>query len=158
MEKEIKEKDIVKQIVDNWNNYFPDLRFCKTEYTLRNFRVDILADFEANLKDLGIREKDYFCRPAVFFEVKFDSSMRDLLFEMQKQISFRDFYINVNKAFCMICVISDEFDDTMVDFMEQHNIIMYKYEIKNNDLNTLSIKEYNRQIFELEEGGDKNYE
>ena len=156
--KEIKEKDIVKQIVDNWDKYFPDLRFCKTEYKLQNSRIDILADFEANLKDLGIREEDYICRPAVFFEVKYDSNMRDLLFELQKQINFRNRYININKAFCIICTISDEYDEDMVNFMEENNIIMYKYKITNNDLNTLTIEEYNRKQFEIEYLGDKNYE
>jgi hypothetical protein len=154
----LKEKDIVKQVVDNWGHYFPDLRFCKTEYTLRNFRVDILADFKANLKDLGIREEDYFCNPAVFIEVKFNSNMRDLIFELQKQIQFRDWYIKYGKAFCMICVLSDEYDLDMVKFMEDNSIIMYKYEIEDNDIETLSIKEYNSNLFELEEIGDKCYE
>lgn len=158
MSKELKEKDIVKHIVDNWDKYFPDLRFCKTEYSLKNFRVDILADFEANLKDLGIREDDYICRPAVFFEAKYQSNMRDLIYELQKQIKFRDWYINIAKAFCMICVISDEFDPDMIDFMESNSILMYKYEMENNNLNTLVIKEYNKNIFELEYLGDKNYE
>lgn len=157
-EKELKEKDIVKHIVDNWDKFFPDLRYCKTEHSLQNFRIDILADFEANLKDLGIREEDYFCRPSVFFEVKYNSNMRDLLFELQKQINFRNRYININKAFCMICTISDDYDSDMIEFMEDNSITMYKYEIENNDLSTLKMKEYNRKLFEIEYMGDKNYE
>lgn len=154
----LKEKDIVKQVVDNWGFYFPDLHFCKTEYSLRNFRVDILADFKANLKDLGLREEDYYCSPAVFMEVKYNSNMRDLIYELQKQIQFRDWYINYGKAFCVICVLSDEFDEDMVKFMEDNSIIMYKYEIDDDDISTLSIKEYNSKQLELEEIGDKYYE
>lgn len=154
----LKEKDIVKQVVDNWGHYFPDLRFCKTEYSLRNFRVDILASFKANLKDLGLREEDYYCSPAVFVEVKYNSNMRDLIYELQKQIQFRDWYINIGKAFCMICVLLDDFDEDMVKFMENNSILMYKYEIDNDDISTLSIKEYSSKIFELEEMGDTYYE
>ena len=154
----LKEKDIVKQVVDNWDKYFPDLHFCKTEYSLRNFRVDILADFAANLKDLGLRETDYNCRPAVFVEVKYNSNMRDLIFELQKQIQFRNWYINCGKAFCMICVLSDDYDIDMVKFMEDNAIIMYKYEIEDDDISTLTIKEYNSNQLELEEIGDKCYE
>ena len=157
-EKELKEKDIVKHIVDNWDNFFPDLRYCKTEHSLQNFRIDILADFEANLKDLGIREEDYFCRPSVFFEVKYNSNMRDLIYELQKQIQFRDWYIKYGKSFCMICVLSDDYDSDMVKFMEDHSIVMYKYEIEDDDITTLSIKEYNSKVLELEEIGDKCYE
>ena len=157
MEKEIKEKQVVKQIVDHWDTYFPDLHFCKTEYSLHNFRVDILADFEANLKDLNIREEDYFCKPTVFFEVKCNSLMRDLIYEIQKQVKFRNRYINTNKCYCMICTISDEYDEDMVDFLEQNNIIMYKYTIDNNDISTLKISEYTRKDLEIKLG-DKNYE
>lgn len=158
MTKELKEKDIVKQVVDNWEGYFPDLRFCKKEYSLRNFRVDMLADFEANLKDLGLRDEDYFCKPAVFFEVKYNSNMRDLIFELQKQIQFRDWYINIGKAFCVICVLSDDYDADMVKFMNDNSVVMYKYEIKDDDITTLSIKEYGINQLELEEIGDKYYE
>jgi hypothetical protein len=154
----LKEKDIVKEIVDNWGDYFPDLQFCKTEYSLRNFRVDMLASFDANLKDLGLRDEDYFCKPAVFIEVKYNSNMRDLIFELQKQIQFRDWYINTAKAFCVICVLSDDYDIDMVKFMEDNSIVMYKYSIEDDDISTLSIEEYNSKTFELEEIGDKYYE
>lgn len=152
---DLKEKDIVKQITKNWDNYFPELKFCKTEYKLKNFRVDILADFPANLKELGIREKDFYCKPAVFFEVKYNSNMRDLIFELQKQIQFRNWYINIAKSFCIICVLSDEFDDDMVKFMQDNSIIMYKYMIKEKDIKTLTIEEFKYKEIDM---GDKNYE
>lgn len=151
----LKEKDIVKQIIKKWNNYFPELNFCKTEYTLRNFRVDILADFHANLKDFGIRNEDYYCKPAVFFEVKYNSNMRDLIFELQKQIQFRNWYINTAKGFCLICVLSDEYDEDMVKFMQDNSIIMYKYFIKEKDIETLTIEEFKYKDIDL---GDENYE
>lgn len=154
----LKEKDIVKEIIDHWGDYFPDLQFCKIEYSLRNFRVDMLASFDANLKDLGLRNEDYFCKPAVFIEVKYNSNMRDLIFELQKQIQFRDWYINIGKAFCVICVLSDDYDIDMVKFMEDNSIVMYKYSIEDDDISTLFIEEYNSKTFELEEIGDKYYE
>lgn len=142
MKKTLKEKDIVEQIINNWDTYFEGTKFCKTEFSLRDFRVDILASFPANLKDLGVRDEDYFTNPSIFFEVKWKSEMRDLLFELKKQIKFRDWYIEYGKAFCMICVISDEFDSHMVEFMVENNITMFKINIENEDIETLSISEY----------------
>lgn len=146
----LKEKNIVNHIVSNWNNFFPDIDFWKTEYSLRDFRVDIAATFEANLKDIGVRDTDYICRPTVFFEVKYNSTMRDLIFELQKQIAFRDWYIR-SGCFCMICVISDEFNQHMVKFMEDNNIEMFKINISDDNLETMTIKEYNSISFEEEE-------
>ena len=143
MKKEIKEKDIVNHIIINWEKYFEGIKFCRTEYKLKDFRVDIAASFKANLKDLGIRDEDYFCQPSIFFEVKWKSEMRDLIYELKKQIKFRDWYINYGKAYCMICVISDEFDSHMVDFMVEHDITMFKIDVEDNDLSTMKISEYN---------------
>lgn len=144
---EIKEKDIVNHIIKNWNNYFSDLTFWKTEYSLRNFRVDIAAYFNANLKDFNIREEDYWCKPTVFFEVKHNSEMRDLIFELEKQIKFRDWYINVNKALVVIAVILDDYSDSdIIDYLKKNNIMMYQYFIENDDINTLQIKEYKQTI------------
>ena len=96
----LKEKDIVNHITSNWNSYFPDIDFWKTEYSLRNFRVDIAASMKVNLKDLSIRDKDTIIeRAPIFFEVKYNSNMRDLMFEIQKQIAFRDWYINYGNVF-----------------------------------------------------------
>lgn len=150
----LKEKDIVNHLTENWNNYFPELEGCKKEFTFRNSRVDIFSSLPTNLKDLGLREEDTFTKAAVFCEVKYNSDMRDLMFELQKHISFRDWYINYGKAFCMIMVISDEFDYEMVKFMEYNNVIMYKINIKDDDLNTLSLEEYNFKIKEIEEGNE----
>ena len=68
--------------------------------------------------------------------------MRDLLYELKKQIAFRDWYINYGKAYCEICVISDEYDPHMVDFMIEHEITMFKIDMKDNDLSTMTIFEY----------------
>ena len=148
---QIKEKDIVNYIVKHWDTYFPELKFCRTEYILRDFRVDIFACMNVNLKELGIRNDDYITNIPVFFEAKFDSNMRDLLCELNKQIQFRDFYINKGKCFCILCVLSDKYDGDMVKFMEDNDIIMYKYSFENDDLTTLKIKEYNSKTFIIED-------
>lgn len=140
--KELKEKDIVEYIVNNWDKFFEGTKFIKTEFTLRDFRVDIFASFPVDLKDLGLREKSYPVKASIFFEVKWKSTMRDLLFELKKQIAFRDWYINYGKAYCEICVISDEYDKHMVDFMVENEITMFKIDIKDNDLSTMTISEY----------------
>ena len=153
----LKEKDIVNHLYENWNKYFPELIGCKKEYTFRDSRVDIFSSCPVDLYELGIKEEYHtlrFCNASVFVEVKYNSNMRDLLFELQKHISFRDWYVNYGKAFCFIAVISDEFDYEMVKFMEQNNILMYKYYIDNEDLDTFRIEEYSMNNVELEEAND----
>lgn len=141
----LKEKDIVDHLCNNWGTYFPELVGCKKEYTFRDSRIDILSSIPVDLYELGIREKDDPLRKtkaAVFVEVKYNSEMRDLLFELQKHIKFRDWYISKGKSCCYIVVISDKFDANMVQFMEENDIIMYKYNIENEDLETFEIEEY----------------
>lgn len=153
----LKEKDIVDHLQLNWNKYFPELIGCKKEHVFRNSRVDLFSSCPVDLYELGIRKEDDMFRyinAAVFAEVKYNSNMRDLLFELQKHISFRDWYVNVGKAWCFIMVISDEFDYEMVKFMEDNNIMMFKYSIENEDLSTFKIEEYNMNKVELEEAND----
>ena len=69
--------------------------------------------------------------------------MRELLFELKKQLDFQKWYMNTAKAFCMIAVLSDDFDEAMVDYMEDNGIIMYRYSYEDEDLSTLVIEEYN---------------
>lgn len=147
----LKEKDIVNHLKENWNTFFPELVGCRTEYVFRNSRVDILSSLPVNYKDLGLREEDYFAKAAVFFEVKYNSEMRDLLFELQKHIEFRDWYINYGKAFCVIAVISDEYDYSMAKFMDDNGIIMYKIFMEDEDLSTMRLEEYNLKCKEIEE-------
>lgn len=137
----IKEKDIVNKIIENFNDYFPELKFHKKEFSLRNFRVDISSYLEVDLKELHEREDSFFTNIPVFFEVKYNSEMRDLLFELEKQVSFRDWYINIGKCFSMVCVISDKFEPTMIQYMKENNIYMFKTTIKNDDIATLKIEE-----------------
>lgn len=153
----LKEKDIAKHLKENWNVYFPELIGCKLEVPIRNSRVDILSSVPVDLFELGIKsenDKFRFINAAVFVEIKYNSNMRDLLYELQKHISFRDWYVNVGKAWCFIMVISDEFDYEMVKFMEDNNIMMYKYTFENDDLSTFRIEEYNMRNIELEEAND----
>lgn len=141
----IKEKDVVNYLYDNWSKFFPELIGCRKEYTFRDSRVDILSSFPVDLYELGIREEDDMFRyinAAVFVEVKYNNNDRDLLFELQKHINFRDWYINKGRAYCDIMVISDSFDKDMVKFMRDNDIIMYKYTIENEDLNTMKMEQY----------------
>ena len=143
----LKEKDIVDHLCNNWTTYFPELIGCKKEYTLRDSRVDILSSYPIDLYEYGIRDENdklRYINAAVFIEVKYNNNHRDLLYELQKHINFRDWYINMGKAYCFIAVISDNYDDNMIDFMEDNDIIMYKYEIQDEDLNTFKIEEFNR--------------
>lgn len=139
----IKEKDIVKKIVDNWEDYFPTLRFWRTEYRFRNFRVDIAADFEVDRELYGLKPSPYVLRAPVFFETKYESEMRDLVFELEKQIQFRDFYTNVAGNLAYVCVISDRFDPDMTKYMIDHDIKMFKINIVDDDIDTLTLTEYN---------------
>ena len=153
----LKEKDIVDHLHLNWNKYFPELIGCKKEHVFRNSRVDLFSSCPVDLYELGIRSEDDMFRhinAAVFAEVKYNSNMRDLLYELQKHINFRNWYVNFGKAWCFIMVISDEFDYEMVKFMEDNNIIMYKYSIEDEDLSTFKIEEYSMRNIELEEAND----
>ena len=85
----IKEKDIVRKIVSSWDSYFPELNFRKTEFKFRNSRIDIFADFEVDREAFGLRSSPFKLMAPVFFEVKWNSEMRDLIYELQKQIEFR---------------------------------------------------------------------
>lgn len=146
----LKESNIVNHLVNNWDKYFENTIFWKTEYSLRNFRVDIASYVNSDFK-----EKGKFTQVPIFIEVKYNSNMRDLMFELQKQISFRDFYTKYGKSFCMICVISDEFDYDMVRFMTDNNIEMLKINIKDDDLESMTLTEYSLVSYEKEEIQDK---
>ena len=128
----IKENDIVKYVCNNFNKFFKDLKFVRTEFSLRNFRVDIFATY---------KDENTNTWPSVFFEVKHQSYMRDLLFELNKQIKFRDWYNSNPNCLCHICVLSDKFEDSMLDFFKDNNIRLFKYSYDNDDLNTLKIEE-----------------
>lgn len=149
----LKEKDIAKHLKDNWNKYFPELIGCKLEVPIKNSRVDILSSYPIDLFELGLRDEDDLLRyinAAVFVEIKYKSDMRDLLFELQKHISFRDWYINIAKSWCFIMVISDDFDNDMINFMLDNNILIYQYSIDNDDLSTFSISEYTTNNLKLD--------
>lgn len=156
----LKEKDIVNHLCDNWTEYFPDLLGCKKEYTFRDSRVDILSSYPVDLYEYGIREDENdklrYINAAVFIEVKFNNNHRDLLYELQKHINFRNWYATIGKAYCFIVVISDYYDIDMIDFMEDNDIIMYKYEIQNNDLNTFTLYDYDRNTYNEDEEENNN--
>lgn len=138
----LKEKDIVKKIVDSWEDYFPELNFWKTEYAFRNFRVDIAADFEVDREAYGLKPSKFKLMAPVFFEVKYNSEMRDLIYELKKQLEFRNFYTDVAGNLAYICVISDKFEPTMTKFMIENNIIMYQIHIIDDNIDTLTLTHY----------------
>ena len=138
----LKEKDIIRYVVNNWDRFFPEIDFYKTEFSFRDFRVDIAAKLDMSFEDLGQPAKPWGLQAPIFFEVKYNSEMRDLLFELQKQISFRNWYINVAKSYCMVCVISDKFDGHMVKYMMDNDIPMFKINIENDNLENMTIVEY----------------
>lgn len=138
----LKEKDIVKKIVDSWEDYFPQLRFWRTEYSFRDFRVDIAADFEVDREAYGLKPSSFKHRAPVFFEVKYNSEMRDLIYELKKQLAFRNFYVDIAGHLAFICVISDKFEPTMTKFMIENDIKMFKINIENDDIDSLTLTEY----------------
>lgn len=139
----LKEKDIVNKIVSSWEDYFPELNFRKTEYVFKNSRIDIFADFEVDRELFELKPSPYKLMAPVFFEVKWQSEMRDLIYELQKQIEFRDFYTNVAGNLAVICVISDKFTDkTMVKYMIDNNVHMYIVTVIDDDIDTLTLTEY----------------
>lgn len=132
--KKIKEKDIIDHLIANWEEYFPHFdKRRRKEFTFRNSRVDILSSIT--------REEDNTKHDAIFMEVKYSGNDRDLLYELEKHIAFRDFYIKAG-GMVYIVVLSDNFDKHMISYMEENYITMYLYKIEDNDLNTLTIEEY----------------
>lgn len=143
----LKEKDITDYLYNNWSDIFPEMIGCKKEFIFRNSRVDIFSSYPVDLYQLGIRDKDDIFRhtnAAVFVEIKHDNNDRDLLFELQKHINFRNWYIKYGKSYCYIMVMSDSYNEDMVKFMKENNIIMYKYKYteKNNKIETIEIEEF----------------
>ena len=136
----LKEKDIAKHLKENWNTYFPDLVGCKLEVPIRNSRVDILSSYPVDLYELGLKKEDDILRytnAAVFVEIKYNSNMRDLLYELQKHINFRNWYVNFGKAWCFIMVISDEFDYEMKE-LDYNEIIKNERRIDDSDIKIIS--------------------
>lgn len=142
IKKELKEKDIVDYIIDNWDNYFKDINmFFQTKewQPKQNYRADLLAYTNINLKEYGYSDKDEIYRASVIIECKFKSMQRDLIYELKKAIHIRDYIAKFNRP-VFIGVLSDSFlDEYIYDFILENNIICWKINIKNNDLTTLSI-------------------
>lgn len=141
-----KEKDIVKHIVDNWEKFFPELIFKRTEFQARSdYRCDILSFLPMNLKDYGY-EQDEIHYAGIYTEVKYNSASRDLIFELEKA-----------KACCshpavkrprFIGVIMDDYtNETIVDYLISNDIIMWKIDMKEDDIESMQISLYNPEDF-----------
>ena len=68
--------------------------------------------------------------------------MRDLIYELKKQLAFRNFYVDIAGHLAFICVISDKFEPTMTKFMIENDIKMFKINIENDDIDSLTLTEY----------------
>lgn len=120
------EKDIVNHVVKNWDTLFPDLIFVKTEYSLRNFRVDILAYKKGDRKH------------SVFIEVKHNSSQRDLIYEITKQIKFADWYNQFSRV--SLYTLAEDYDSFIAEWLTDNNVKQYIYSYE-NELENFKIKE-----------------
>lgn len=139
----LKEKHIVDYLCKNWEKYFPEFIGYKKEFTIRNSRVDILSTCPTDLYKLGIRSEDDNCRyinASVLIEVKYSNNQRDLLFELQKHIKFRDWLIEYGKSYCYIAIVLNELDNYIINFAKDNDILIYKYIIYDDDLSTFKIE------------------
>lgn len=151
--REIKEKHIIKHIVDNWNKLLGEekLHFFKTEYcALDDWRCDILAYVYLDLEEMGYENAPRNYRAPIYTEVKFNSDSRDLIYEISKGLRL------VNQAAYprYIAVISDDFSDpTILDFLVENKIHMWQIKIKDDDLSTLRLEYYepDKQKYDIQE-------
>jgi hypothetical protein len=137
MKKTITEKQVVDAIVENWDKFFGEEKitfFRREKSPVTWWRADLWGVFDMKLKD----DRPY--KASIFFEVKYKSPSRDLIYEIQKGKDLLARIDNPN----YISVISDDFSDpTIVDYLKANDVHMWKIEIENDDIKTLTITYYN---------------
>lgn len=156
------EKHIVNHIIQNWDDlFFHDMHFHSKEKSwIHGWRNDITAYTEIELgKEYGYFNKEHLYKMPIFLEVKFGSkSKRDLVYELQKALAavyrFKPKVVD-GKAYlahpAQIGVIADDLSDPYIhDFIIENNIHMWQIHIKDNDINTMSLK-YIDNYAQLEE-------
>lgn len=131
---ELKEKDIVNHIIQNWDNLFEEeVKFCKKEATLlEDYRCDIVGYIQPK------GTTNYASRSNLLFECKYQSNSRDLIYELTKAISLRE---RIKGKETIISVISDNFDDPHIrKFILENDIHMWQIHMENEKLETLSLE------------------
>lgn len=149
--KTLTEKQVVDYIIDNWDRLFSEhgIRYrCREKSPVSWWRVDLWGTIDMDLQEMKITNRPYPYKASVFIEAKFRSESRDLIYELQKGLDFlsRIEYPN------FIGVLSDNFDDpTIIQFIQDHNIHMFKIEIEDDDLDTIQIKYYEPGMLIIED-------
>ena len=136
--KNLKEKDIVNHFIQYWDHYFDQYKiiFCKKEFNIKlnkqkiNSKVDLFA--------YKINSETNFRMP-VLIECKYypNNSSRDLLYELEKLITVRQYHLDKMSEDCKdlkICVLADELNLTTKNFMKNNEIYWFKYSLKQNEI------------------------
>jgi hypothetical protein len=135
--KVITEKQIVDAIVKNWDEFFEEeqIKFFRREKSpVSWWRADLWG-----VVDMPLEHMEAY-RASIFFEVKYQSPARDLIYEVKKGLDLLATISNPN----YIAVISDDFSDpTIYDFLKANGIHMWRIDIENDDINTLKLTYYN---------------
>lgn len=149
MTKIITEKQIVDHIIEHWNELFEEgIYFFRKEHSwLEDWRCDITAYSHMELGEEYGFEKPHDYRAPIFMEVKYESSSRDLIYELSKALEF----VRRHQYPMYVAAISDDFSDPhILRFILDNGIHMWKISVKDNDINTLTL-EYIEQQKELED-------
>lgn len=148
MTTKLKEKDIVTYIVDNWDKYFPELIFKKTEFQARSdYRCDILCFLEMNLREYGYDE-DGIHYAGIYTEVKYNSPSRDLIFELEKAIDCCS-HPSIKHPRYVAVIMDDYSDETILNYLIENDIIMWKIDIVDDNLEEMKIYLYEPDEFNV---------
>jgi hypothetical protein len=146
MKKTLSEKQIVNHIVQNWDKFFAEenIKFQRIEWqALENYRADIMAYMDLDLKEIGWREKSVKYRATIILECKYQSESRDLIYELEKA-KYLQWYLKERLTESwpvFIGVISDDFSDKAIyDYLIENDIHMWKINIKDNDIETMTLR------------------
>lgn len=132
----LKEKDIIKYLIDNWENFFKeDMFFHKKECKVdRSWRCDLIAYRKQLFEDKEIKSP-------IYIEVKYNNNHRDLLYELSKGLFFLSRpAIKTRPRHLCVFIEDKSLDKTIEEFMKEKRITYYIFSLKNDDLNTLQIE------------------
>lgn len=132
----LKEKDVIKHIIDNWETIFQEEMFFhkKEQKVDKYWRCDLIAYRKQVFKGRNVKSP-------IYIEVKYNKNHRDLLYELSKGLSFinRETMKAVPRYLCVF--IEDASLDSVTEtFLKENNITYYVFNIKNDDLETLDIE------------------
>ena len=134
----VKEKHIVKYIVEHWNELFKEFNynFYKAEQVVcmlpKEWRCDIVAFAKTHINNGSYRA-------AIYTEVKYNNNSRDLLEELNKGLHFLK---NCSKDYPrFLCVIIDRksLSPSIKQFLDDNKISYFIYHVSNDDLQNLDI-------------------